>query len=315
MSRPRVLVTAPYMLPELDRFRSELEALGLDVVTTAVAERLEEDALLPLVADVDAAICGDDRFSERVLASAPRLKVISKWGTGIDSIDQEACRRRGIQVCNTPNAFSIPVADSVLGYALAFARRIPWMDREMKAGRWAKLPSRSLSECSFGIVGVGNVGKAVARLVSAFGARLMGTDPQPPPREFVQASGISMVPLAQLLAESDFVSVNCDLNPTSFHLFDRANLAAMRRGAVLINTARGPIVDEAALVDALASGQLGGAALDVYEREPLPLDSPLLGFDNVLLAPHNSNSSPTAWERVHRSTIRNLARALGLDAP
>lgn len=312
MSRRKVLISAPYFLPVLDRFRPELEARGLELITVEVNERLEEKDLLPLIGDIEGVICGDDRYSEQVLAEAPRLRVISKWGTGIDSIDRAACERRGIRVCNTPNAFSIPVAETVLGYALAFARRQPWMDAEMKRGRWAKIPSRSLSECSFGIVGVGNVGKAVARLASAFNVRLLGTDPLDMPRDFLGETGMRMTSLETVLAESDFVSVNCDLNPTSHHLMNESAFAMMRTGAVLINTARGPIVKEVALIEALRSGNLGGAALDVFEHEPLPDDSPLRNFDNVLLAPHNSNSSPTAWERVHRTTVMNLLNGLGL---
>jgi D-3-phosphoglycerate dehydrogenase len=126
---------------------------------------------------------------------------------------------------------------------------------------------------------------------------------------------VTILPLGDLLAASDFVSLNCDLNPTSERLIDRPRLAQMKPGAVLINTARGSILDEDALVDALRSGRLGGAALDVFESEPLPPDSPLRALDNVLLAPHNGNSSPEAWERVHWNTIRNLFLGLGLDPP
>ena len=123
-----------------------------------------------------------------------------------------------------------------------------------------------------------------------------------------------MVPLERLLQEADFVSLNCDLNPTSYHLINRETLALMKPTAVLINTARGPVVDEQALIAALQSGKIRGAALDVFEEEPLPADSPLKGMENVLLAPHNANSSPTAWERVHWNSIRNLLQGLGIPA-
>jgi D-3-phosphoglycerate dehydrogenase / 2-oxoglutarate reductase len=313
--RFRVLVTAPYFLPEVERFRAGLEAAGIELVTTDVSERLEEDELLPLVGAVDGVICGDDRFSERVLAAAPRLRVLSKWGTGIDSIDQEACRRRGVRVCRTLDAFSGPVAESVLGYALVFARGLVRMDRGMKRGLWSKERATTLAESTFGVIGVGNVGKAVARRVRALGPRLLGNDLVAMPAEFLAETGIRMLGLEELLEQSDFVSVNCDLNPTSLRLMNARTFARMKAGAVLINTARGPIVDETALVDALRTGRLGGAALDVFEREPLPADSPLRSMDNVLLAPHNSNSSPSAWERVHRSTLAQLAEALGAAYP
>jgi D-3-phosphoglycerate dehydrogenase len=258
------------------------------------------------VGDVDGVICGDDRFTPRVLDAAPKLKVISKWGTGIDSIDREACRQRGIAVKNTPNAFSEPVADSVLGYMLCFARRLPWMSDDMRRGGWTKLPSRALRECTLGIVGVGNVGRAVVRRAVGFGMRIVGTDPVAPPADLP----VEMRGLDELLAAADFISVNCDLNPTSYHLVGDRALGLVKPTAVLINTARGPVVDEPALIRALAEQRLAGAALDVFEHEPLPLDSPLRRMENVMLAAHNSNSSPEAWERVHTSTIRNLLEVL-----
>ncbi len=310
----RVLVSAPYMLPVLDRFRGLFERAQLEVVAAQVEERLSEEQLLAYAGEFDGVICGDDRFTTEVLeAWAPRLKVISKWGTGIDSIDQEAARRLGIRVCNTPGAFTEAVADSVLAYILAFARRTPWMDRGMKAGRWEKIPGRALHECTLGVVGVGDIGRAVLRRAGAFGMRLLGNDIVEPPAEFVNAVGVQMVPLPDLLREADFVSLNCDLNPTSYHLMDEARLRGMRPTAVLINTARGPVVEEQALIRALQEGWIAGAALDVFEEEPLPAPSPLRSMDQVLLAPHNANSSPQAWERGHRNTIRNLFEGLGME--
>ena len=310
-----IMLSAPYMLPFIDRFRPVFDAYGLDLITPEVHERLSEEEILAHAGQFDGAICGDDRYTERVLqACLPRLKVVSKWGTGIDSIDKEAATRLGIQVRNTPNAFTLPVSDSVMGYILAFARRLPWMNTRMKAGEWEKLPGRSLSECTLGVVGIGNVGKAVLHRARPFGMRLLGNDIVPINPDFILQNNVEMTSLRDLLERSDFVSINCDLNPTSYHLINTETLGWMQPHAVLINTARGPVVEEKALVSALQSGAIGGAALDVFEVEPLPLDSPMLSMDNVMLAAHNSNSSPAAWERVHWNTIRNLLEGLGLDA-
>lgn len=312
---PTVLLSAPYMIPYLDRFRPVFKQRGVDLIVPEVRERMEEADLLKYAGQFDGAICGDDRFTAGVLeACTPRLKVISKWGTGVDSIDAAACARLGVKLCRTTNAFTTPVADTVMGYILAFARRQPWMDAAMKSGSWEKLPGRALSECVLGVIGVGNIGKAVTRRARAFGMQVLGTDIVDVDHVFVAESGIQMVSLDVLLAGADFVSVNCDLNPTSRHLINPGTLGRMKPDAVLINTARGPIVDEAALVDALRAGRLAGAALDVFELEPLPQGSPLLGMENVMLAPHNSNSSPAAWERVHWNTIRNLFEGLGIEA-
>lgn len=309
-----VLMTAPYMIPFVDRFRPVFKHYGIELIVPTVHERMSEEELLAYAGQFDGTVCGDDRYTERVLQRClPRLKVISKWGTGIDSIDKAAAERLGIQVRNTPNAFTLPVADSVLAYMLAFARRQPWMDRAMKSGRWEKIPGRSLSECTLGVIGVGNIGKAVLRRARAFGMKLLGNDILPIAPDFIIENNVEMTSLEDLLARADFVSLNADLNPTSRHIINARTLGLMKPNAVLINTARGPLVDEPALVDALQGGVIAGAALDVFEVEPLPLDSPLLKMDNVMLAPHNTNSSPSAWERVHWNTIRNLLESLGLD--
>lgn len=310
---PTVLMTAPYMIPFLERFKATFDKYAVELIVPEVRERMEEADLLKYAGQFDGAICGDDRYTARVLeACAPRLKVISKWGTGIDSIDSAAASRLNVTVARTPNAFTTPVADSVLGYMLAFVRRQPWMDSAMKRGEWEKIPGRTLSECTLGVVGVGAIGKAVTRRARAFGMKILGTDIVDIDHVFISESGIEMTDLSSLLSASDFVSLNCDLNPTSRHLINARTLAQMKPTAVLVNTARGPIVDEPALIAALQSGGIAGAALDVFESEPLPHDSPLLGMDNVMLAPHNANSSPAAWERVHWNTIRNLLEGLGI---
>jgi len=308
-----ILLSAPYMLPTIERFRPVFDRSGMELLLPEVNERMEESELLAYAGKFDGAICGDDRYTARVLeACAPRLRVISKWGTGIDSIDASECEKLGIKLYRTLDAFTLPVADSVLGYILAFARRQPWMSSEVKSGRWQKLTGRSLSECSLGVIGLGNIGKAVIRRARAFGMKILGNDIIEIDPAFLTVNEVRMTSLETLMGESDFISVNCDLNPTSLHLINATTLGITRPGAVLINTARGTIVDEPALVQALQAGRLAGAALDVFEEEPLPASSSLRRMDNVLLAPHNSNSSPTAWERVHLSTIRNLLEGFGI---
>ena len=308
----RVLISAPYAMPAIERYARELRAAGVEPVVAQVRERLSEEELLPVIADVDGIICGDDRLSARVLAAAPRLKVISKWGTGIDSIDRDEARRRGIAVKNTPDAFTEPVADTVLCWMLYFARRPAEQDRDIRAGRWRKPQLFSLGEKTLGIVGIGSSGRAVARRARAFGATVLATDPVRPPEEFLRESGVRMTTLDELLAASDFLSLNCDLNASSRGIIDAAALAKMKPGSYLLNSARGPLVVEKDLAAALESGRLAGAGLDVFEEEPLPADSPLRRLPQALLSPHNSNGSPRAYERVHASTIKNLLEGLGL---
>src|SRR3989344_6830974 len=232
----KVLITAPYFQLVLEKYRKIFEDHGFEIIVPKVNERMSEEELIPLVGDIDGILCGDDRITEKVLVAAPKLKVIVKWGTGIDSIDKEAAARRGIPVRNTPNAFSEPVADSVLGYILCFARDIIGLDREMREGIWKKKMTSALNECTLGIIGLGNVGTAVKKRAESFGMKVVAND-------IKQMNFGFMVPLEKLLAESDFVSINCDLNPMSFHLMNKERLAMMKPTAYLINTARGPIVD------------------------------------------------------------------------
>jgi len=297
-------------MPIIDWYRAQLESADCEIIVASVRERLSEEELLPLVGDIDGIICGDDQITERVLKAAPRLKVISKWGTGIDSIDLEAAARYGIPVYNTPNAFSEPVADTVMGYILLFARKFNLMDKDIHSGRWIKHQLVSLHETTLGVIGVGNCGKAIVSRAVAFGMRVLGNDIVDMPAEFLSNTGIRMVTLETLLQEADFISLNPTLNPTSYHLINKKTLALVKSTAYLINTSRGPVIDEEALVRALEGGKIAGAALDVFEVEPLPQDSPLRRFDNCFLAPHSANSSPLAAERVHQNTIRNLLEGL-----
>jgi len=311
---PTVLISAPYLIPFLDRFKPYFAKYELELIVPEMNERLNKVQLLELAGKFDGTICGDDQYDAEVIAACvPRLKVISKWGTGIDSIDKQFAHESGIKVFRTSNAFTVPVADTVMGYILAFARRQPWMDREIKSGKWEKLAGHALSEKILGVIGVGNIGKALLSRAYAFDMQLLGTDIIEVDQEFTSRLEVEMTSLEDLLSRADYISVNCDLNSTSHHLINPETLSQMKSSAVIINTARGQVIDETALVDALSSGLIAGAALDVFEVEPLPSESQLLSMDNVMLAPHNANSSPAAWEHVHWNTLRNLLDGLDIS--
>ncbi len=310
-----IIFSAPYMMTSVERFRKVLEGhYGIEMIVPEVKQKLLEDDILKYAGQFDGTICGDDVYSARVIeACSPRLKVISKWGTGIDAIDKAACKKYNVMIGNTLNAFTIPVSETAVGYMLNFARGLTVMDRTMHAGAWDKPAITTLSETTVGIIGAGNIGQAVARRVRAFGCRILMNDIVPIKPDFLIENHIEQVPLEQLLNESDFVTCHTDLNETSRHLINAKTLAMMKPTAYLINTSRGPVVDEAALAEALSAKKLAGAAMDVFETEPLPMDSPLRSMPNVYIAPHNCNFSPVACERVHWNTIRNLL--IGLDIP
>ncbi len=310
-----IIFSAPYMMTSVERFRKVLEGhYGIEMIVPEVKQKLLEDDILKYAGQFDGTICGDDVYSARVIeACSPRLKVVSKWGTGIDAIDKAACKKYNVMIGNTLNAFTIPVSETAVGYMLNFARGLTVMDRTMHAGAWDKPAITTLSETTVGIIGAGNIGQAVARRVRAFGCRILMNDIVPIKPDFLIENHIEQVPLEQLLNESDFVTCHTDLNETSRHLINAKTLAMMKPTAYLINTSRGPVVDEAALAEALSAKKLAGAAMDVFETEPLPMDSPLRSMPNVYIAPHNCNFSPVACERVHWNTIRNLL--IGLDIP
>jgi D-3-phosphoglycerate dehydrogenase len=180
----------------------------------------------------------------------------------------------------------------------------------MREGIWRKIPSRALCECTLGVIGVGNVGKVVVRRALGFGMTVIGNDINEMPEDFLKSTGLRMIAKDELLRQADFISMNCDLNPTSFHLLDDRDFNLMKSAAIVMNTARGPVIHEQALVRALETKRIAGAALDVFEDEPLHDESPLLKMSNVLLAPHNANSSPAAWEHVHQNTVKNLLEEL-----
>ena len=314
MSGWNILVTAPRACAASDLYRAALEPRGCRLTMRPSDERHVEADLLPLVADIDAMICGDDEVTRRVLEAAPRLRMIAKWGTGIDSIDRNAALERGVQVCNTPDAFSEPVADTVLAYLLLFARQPVEMTEDMRAGRWVHRPLVALHECTLGLVGFGHIGRAVARRAAAFRMPMVTYDVRPIADE-ASSLGVRVTGLDELLTQSDFVSLHADSRFDNRHLIDARRLRLMRPSAVLVNTARGALVDEDALADALREGRLAGAALDVFDQEPLSAASPLRSLSNVHLAPHNSNSSPFAAASVHASTIGHVLRGIGALMP
>ncbi|MFH1780850.1 MAG: phosphoglycerate dehydrogenase [Candidatus Nealsonbacteria bacterium] len=294
----KILITAPYLQMVIEDYRHIFNEHQIEIVVPTVKEKMLEDELLKYIGDVDGILCGDDKITENVLAHAPKLKVISKWGTGIDSIDQLAAAKKGIPVKNTVNAFTEPVADLVFNFMISLARGTIELNEKMHQGIWEKRVGTALWESVLGIVGMGNIGKAVLKRAEGFGMKVLCND-------IKEIPGFKITPLGQLLKEADFVTLHCDLNPTSRHLINQEHIALMKPTAFLINASRGPVVDQDVLVEALLAKKIAGAGLDVFEDEPLSGDSPLKKMQNVILSPHNANAGRAAWKFVHENTIKN----------
>lgn len=308
--KKKIAVTAPYLQLEWEKYKNLLS--DYEIVIPPVFERFEEEDMLRILTpEIEGIICGDDRITEKVIDNAVNLRVIVKWGTGIDSINRTYAVSKGIPVRNTPDAFITPVTESSIGLMLSIVRRIDENNRKMHEGKWEKLRAFTLYELTTGIIGYGRIGSAVARKLSAFTENVIWhdilTDEElNPDGEFFG----KRVTLTELLERADIITVHCDLNPTSRHLISEENILRMKDGVILINTARGPVINEPDLEKYLKTGKIGFAGLDVFEKEPLPADSFLRSCDRCILLSHNTNSSPLHWERVHLNSIKMLKEYL-----
>jgi phosphoglycerate dehydrogenase-like enzyme len=245
--------------------------------------RGEGDLTADEVALYDAIVLFHPHVTAATVSTPGRLRLIARLGVGVDNIDVEACTAAGVLVTVTPDSVRRPMASGAMAFVLALAHRLLEMDRLMRSGGWDRFAhiGTGLQGRTLGIVGLGNVGRELAGLARPFGLRIAAADPY-----LEAADGIELRPLDELLADADFVVLTCPLTPDTYHLIDARRLALMKPTAFLVNVARGPIVDGRALADALRERRIAGAALDVFEQEPVDPDDPLLALDNVVLAPH-----------------------------
>jgi D-3-phosphoglycerate dehydrogenase len=310
----KIAVTCIQLIRDLDDHRGRLEQFGFEVTAPEIpGQHLEGDALVAAVAGCSGVIAGDDCFSADVLDRCPELRTISKWGSGVDGIDGRAAAARGITVTNTPGMFDDEVADVAMAYVTTLARGLHLIDRGVHAGAWPKPAGRSLRGATLGIIGLGGIGRALAARATVAGMKVLGSDPSAAAVHLAEAAGVDVRSLDEVLAASDFVSVNCPLNEGTFHLLDEAAFTRMRPGVYLVNTGRGAVIDTTALVAALESGRVAGAALDVLEAEPPPSGDPLLALPQVVLGSHNASNTIEASRRVHVQSIENLIRSLGVS--
>jgi phosphoglycerate dehydrogenase-like enzyme len=266
-----------------------------------------EDRLIERIAPADAVlnIRASSRFTEAVLAACPRLRLISIWGTGTDHVDLAAAERRGIAVANTPGVSAVSIAEHTLALLLAVARRIPAADAATRRGEWPRGQSVELHGKTCGIVGLGAIGRQFARLATGLGMRAIGWTVHPRAVE-----GVAMVELEELYRTADVVSVHLRLSPLTENFVGAAQFALMKPGAILLNTARGAIVNEGALLEALATQRIGGAGLDVFTHEPLPVGHALATMPNTVLTPHCAGITPEALEAGLRMAVENIWRHL-----
>jgi phosphoglycerate dehydrogenase-like enzyme len=274
---------------------------------------------LALIPDADFLILFPGQITEPVLRAAKRLRLIQLVSAGFDKLDLNLCRELGIPVANNGGANAIDVAEHTLALILGFYRRMVTMDANVRHGRWSAIDSGTATYTihgkTVGIIGLGKIGQRTAQLLTAFGARLLYYDPYPAPPAVEEALGVARVTLDELLRQSDIVTLHVPLNPQTKGLIGARELALMQPTALLVNTCRGPVIDEAALTAALQARQIAGAALDVLEKEPPVADNPLLALENVLFTPHTAGVTYDTWPRRGEFIFANLQRVWAGEAP
>ena len=303
-ARLRVVATARSFCASDGPHQERIRDAGMELVLAARDEPLAASALRAAIRDADAAILGLDACDASVLDACPRLRVVSRYGVGVDNVDLDAARRLGIAVTNTPGANTTAVAELTLGSILALARRLPQAVAATRAGSWSRRTGWELSGKTLGVIGYGRIGQAVADLGRAFGMRVVASDPFAPPTD-----GTTVLTVDELLGQADVVTLHVGLSDDTRHLIDGAALARMKPGAVLVNTARGGLIDEDALAEALRSGRPAGAAADAFEHEP-PGASPLLAIDSFLPTPHLGAATTDATARMGRMATENALDVL-----
>jgi len=308
-----VVITTAFLAPG-DEVDAMLRAAGHTTAHVPDLDALPAAERTALLADARAIIAGTRPLGADDLAAAANLRVVVRTGVGYDSVDVEAATRRGIPVCITAGANRQAVAEHVFALLLASARRIPENIQNLAAGRWEQLTGRELRGATLGILGLGSIGKAVAAIAAGFGMNVVAYDPYFD-HEFAAAHGVRRADLDEVLTTADFVTLHLFLDDTTRNLLDADRLALMKSDAVLVNTARGGIVDETALVDAVSRGVIGGAALDVFADEPLPADSPLLRTPGIIATTHVAGATREARGESGRIAASTVIDVLGGGEP
>lgn len=304
--KTKILVTCPPMLRMIDQFRPLFVAKDVELTAPNVVQTLSVEELKVLVPQHDGWIIGDDPATREVFEAgrAGRLRAAVKWGIGVDNVDFAACEMLGIPITNTPNMFGSEVADMAVGYVIALARQTFAIDRAVREGRWIKPAGISLGGKTVALIGYGDIGRNVAKRLLAADMRVIAYDPG-----FRAVPGQESVVSAvwpERLEEADFVVATCALTKSSYHMLDARALARTKAGVRIVNVARGPIIDEPALVTALQSKHVHSAALDVFEEEPLPAESPLRHHELCIMGSHNASNTADAVIRTSAIAIEKL---------
>lgn len=302
-----ILVTCPPMLGQIERFHEYAGERGLKLHPAKVTQILSEEELKALLPGYDGWIIGDDPATRAVFETGRggRLRAAVKWGIGVDNVDFDACRDLGIPVINTPQMFGAEVADVATAFVIGLARQLFLIDRGVRAGQWPKPAGISLSGRRVGVVGLGDIGRNTVTRLQALGLQVVAYDPGVEGNAGI--AGLERAVWPEAVENLDFIVFTCALNRHNFHMLDANVLARCKPGIRIVNVARGPLIDEAALIAALQSGHVHSAALDVFEVEPLPPGSPLREMERVILGTHNGSNTIDGVIRASHTAIDRMS--------
>jgi len=306
----RILVTpTSFSKPENDEAKNLLESYADEIVYNTYGRPLSEDEVSKMAEGCDGYIAGLDFITQKAIESMPSsIKVICRYGVGYDRVDLNAAKEKGIAVTNTPGSNSEAVADLAIGLLLAVARKIPALDKKVRSMEWPKSQGVEIYNKTIGIVGLGAIGKAVARRAKGFSMKVLAYDPYIN-RDYAKENGIAVCELEELLKKSDFISLHLPSMESTHHIINKKAFELLKPGAIIVNSARGGLIDEEAAYIALKEGKLGGLALDAFEIEP-PKDSPLFEFDNVVVTPHIGAHTEEAGKNMAMMSVKSLIDVL-----
>ena len=305
-----ILITAFPFVNEYKKLRKLFKKHNFNIKVIKTSQYLKEKDLIKVVENIDGILCGDDEINENVLKKANKLKVLSKWGTGIDSIDLETCKKLKIKVFNTPGAFTESVATQALAFILNFNRKILENDNNIKKGIWNKFEGVTLVGKKIGIIGLGNIGLRIAELLLPFKSKIFGNDIKKINNKKLKKLKVNIKSKNYIYKNCDIIIIATDLNTSTRYLINKKTLKLIRKKPLLVNIARGPIINEQALILLLEKKIIAGACLDVFEKEPLPLKSKLRKFKNVIFTSHNAFNTVEEVNKVHFNTYKNLVLGL-----
>lgn len=312
----KILVSASHFDTFCSNAWKLLEENGHEVIYDPYREfpAYSYEELKNILSDIDGALIGLDFYTEEVFQAAPKLKVVAKFGVGVDNIDKAAANKRGVKIVNAPGMNSNAVAELAVSCMLNLIRSIIPLHKKMEKGLWPRYIGSELAGKTVGLLGFGAIAQLVAKKLKAFDVKVLAYDLYPN-QTAAQKLNVTLTTLDQVITSSDIVSLHIPATEETKHLFNKKTLASMKKGAYLVNTARGTLVDLAALCESLTSGHLAGAALDAFELEPLPLDSPIFQCQNVMLTPHTGAETAESYERVSLCVCQDICDVLNGKEP